>query len=89
MLIVNKAFKLVTYFAVRLLSTLAVALLSVWTTAPVFLLYICMADRVNKIPALLQGRYLIAWLIASIPLFIVFSIYVEVTLKKEKKPENN
>lgn len=89
MLIVNKAFKIVAYFAVRLLSTLAVALLSMWTTAPIFLLYISIADKVNKIPALLQGRYLIAWLIASIPFFVLFSIYVEVTLKKEKKTKND
>ena len=89
MLLVNKLVKTVVYFAVRLLASVSLALLALLVTSPVMLTVITVMDAINKIPSLIQGRYLLCWLIVSAPFFIGFNIYTDVKINKPKHQLKN
>lgn len=89
MLLVNKLVKAVVYFAVRLLASVSLALLALLVTSPVMLTVITVMDAINKIPSLIQGRYLLCWLIVSAPFFIGFNIYTDVKINKPKHQLKN
>lgn len=84
MLLLNKLAKAVTYFAVRLLSAISLAFLALLVTSPVVLTVIVIMDAINKIPSLIQRRYLLCWLIISAPFFVGFNIYTDVKLHKTR-----
>lgn len=96
MLLVNKLIKAVVYFVVRLLSAVSLALLALLVTSPAVLTVIAVMDAINKVPSLIQGRYLLCWLIISAPFFVGFNIYTDVKvyrqrhqLKDNKQSSNN
>lgn len=90
MILVNKLLRALAHLLVQTLSALSVAVLALWVSSPLFVLFICIADKLNKIPAFIQGRYLIAWLVISCPFFIGFLIYVEVrTFRKNSQLKKN
>ena len=84
MLIVNKLIKAIAYFAVRLLSSVSLAILALLVTSPVLLTVITVMEVINKIPSFMQGRYPLCWLIISAPFFIGFNIYTDVKLHKTR-----
>lgn len=84
MLIVNKLIKAIVYLIVRLLSAVSLALLALLVTSPVALTVISVMDALNNIPSLIQGRYLLCWLIISAPFFVGFNIYTDVKMHKSK-----
>ena len=85
MILLNKFLKAVTYFVVRLLSALLLEILALLVTSPVFLFVLGIMDLLNKIPSLIQGRYLLSWLIVSAPFFIGFNIYTDIAVSKPKR----
>lgn len=84
MKMLNKMVKALAFLGIRLVSDLALALLSLVVTSPFYCLAVCIADRI-KMPSFAQGRLLYIWLILSCPLFIGFVIYVEVKIAKQKR----
>lgn len=89
MLLLNKLAKAVTYFAVRLLSAISLAFLALLVTSPVVLTVIVIMDAINKIPSLIQGRYLLCWLIVSTPFFVGFNIYTDIKVHRPKHQLKN
>jgi hypothetical protein len=89
MLLVNKLAKAVAYFVVRLLTAISLALLALLVTSPAVLTVIVIMDAVNKIPSLVQGRYLLCWLIVSAPFFVGFNIYTDVKVNRPKHQLKN
>ena len=84
MLIVNKLAKVIMYFAVRLLSAVSLAFLSLLVTNPFLMLALSILDALNKIPSFMQGRYLLCWLIISTPFFVGFNIYTDIKMHKTR-----
>lgn len=89
MLLLNKLAKAVTYFAVRLLSAISLAFLALLVTSPVVLTVIVIMDAINKIPSLIQRRYLLCWLVISAPFFVGFNIYTDVKVHRTKHQLKN
>lgn len=89
MLLINKLAKAVAYFVVRLLSAVSLALLALLVTSPAVLTVIVIMDAINKIPSLIQGRYLLCWLIVSAPFFVGFNIYTDVKVNRPKHQLKN
>lgn len=89
MLLINKLAKAVAYFVVRLLSAVSLALLALLVTSPAVLAVIVIMDAIDKIPSLIQGRYLLCWLIVSAPFFVGFNIYTDVKVNRPKHQLKN
>ena len=85
MLWVNKTLKAIAYFFVRILSAVSLAFLALLVTSPVVLTVIAFMDVLNKIPSLLQGRYLVCWLIVSAPFFVGFNIYTDIKINAPRR----
>ena len=84
MMWLNRTLKAVSYFFVRVMSTLSLAFLALLVTSPAYCLAICIADMI-KIPSFAQGRLLYGWLILSVPFFIGFVIHTEVKLSERRR----
>jgi hypothetical protein len=90
MMLVNEVLRRVAYFSVRIATSISLALMSLLATSPVVLLILSIMDAAKIIPSFMQGRYLLCWLIISIPVFIGFNIYVDYRiLNTRRKSKNN
>lgn len=74
----NKLIKAVSYFLVHLVVAVALYLLALLITSPVFNLVIGVMDLLNKVPTQILGKYLVLWALISVAVWIVIFIYVEI-----------
>ena len=81
----NKMWKLLLYIGVRILSVISLFLLAMFVTSPILCIIISIADKLNTLPAIVQGRVWLAWILLSIPFLIGFYIHTEVKLYKSRK----
>lgn len=95
-MLLNKTLKILAYLFVQFWAVILVELLALLVSSPVLLFLLSFLDAINKIPSFVQGRYLICWLVVSVPLFIGFLIYTEIKvhaprkrLKNNKQNSNN
>lgn len=74
----NKLIKAVSYLVIHLVVAVELYLLALLITSPVFNLVIGVMDLLNKVPALLLGKYLVLWALVSVAVWLVLFIYVEI-----------
>lgn len=74
----NKLIKAVSYFVVHLVVAVELYLLALLITSPVFNLVIGVMDLLNKVPAILLGKYLVLWALVSVAVWLVLFIYEEI-----------
>ena len=88
----NKFLRFLGYVGVHLLVVIEVYLLALFLSSPIMFLVIGILDVIHRIPSMLVGKYLIAWLIASTVLWLPMYVYVLAkgnlnAVKRPKKPE--
>ena len=88
----NKFLRFLGYVGVHVLVILEVYLLALFLSSPIMFLVIGILDVIQRIPSILVGKYLIAWLIASTVLWLPMYVYVLTkgninAVKRPKKPE--
>lgn len=89
MMLVNEILRRVAYFGIRIFTSISLALMSLLATSPVLLLVLSIMDAAKRIPSFVQGRYLMCWLIVSIPVFIGFNIYVDYRIHSTRRKSKN
>lgn len=81
----NKMWKLLLYIGVRILSVISLFFLAMFITSPILCIIISIMDKLNTLPAIVQGRVWLAWVLLSVPFLIGFYIHTEVKLYKSRK----
>ena len=81
----NKIWKLLLYIGVRIHSVISLFLLAMFITSPILCTVISIADRLNTLPAIIQGKVWLAWVLLSVPFLVGFYIHTEVKLYKSRK----
>lgn len=87
----NKFIKFLGYMGVHLLVMIEVWFLAILLASPIVGLVFGIMDATQHVPAILEGRFFIAWLIITLVLWLPMYIYVEIKghrdrhLKEEKK----
>jgi hypothetical protein len=89
MMLVNEILRRTAYFGIRIFTSISLALMSLLATSPVVLLVLSIMDVAKIIPSFIQGRYLMCWLIVSIPVFIGFNIYVDYRIHSTRRKSKN
>lgn len=88
----NKFLRFLGYTGVHILVILEVYFLALFLSSPIMYIVIGIMDAIHRIPSVLIGRYLIAWLIVSAVMWLPMYIYVLAkgnltAFKKHKKQE--
>ena len=88
----NKFLRFLGYIGVHLFVVLEIYILALFISSPVMFIIISIMDAIHRIPVILEGRYLIVWLLVSLVLWLPMYLYVEVKGKLKaggKKNETN
>lgn len=74
----NKFIKAIAYAGVHILVSLEIYLIALVVTSPVLGIVYGILDILHKVPSLIQGRYLVTWLLASVLVWIIMLVYTEI-----------
>ena len=84
----NKLLKFILLTGFRLATAIVLYFLALLTASPIVLSALCIFDLIGKIPLLLSGRYLICWLIVSVPFWIGYNLYTDIKARLPKNKKN-
>lgn len=82
---VNKFIKALAYTGVHILVGVQIYLISMVIASPILSIVYGILDLLKKVPSFLEGKYLIAWALLSLAIWLVMYIYVEVKTNDFKK----
>lgn len=84
----NKTLKFITLTVFRLATGVMLAILALLTASPIMIIALCIMDAIGTIPAIIQGRYFICWLIVSSPFFLGYNLYTDIKARLPKHKKN-
>lgn len=85
----NKFLRFLGYTGVHLFVVLEIYILALFISSPVMFIIIGIMDALHRIPMILEGRYLIVWLLVSLVLWLPMYLYVEVKGKLKAGGKKN
>lgn len=83
----NKFIKFIGYIFVHLLVAVEVYIFAMLLVSPVMNIAMSIMDSIHKIPAMLYGKYFIAWLLLAVVLWIPMYVYTEVKGHRDRHPK--
>ncbi len=88
MIWLNKTLKFIALTIFRLATGAMLAILALLTTSPIMSIALCIMDAIGTIPAMVQGKYFICWLIVSSPFFLGYNLYTDIKARLPKHKKN-